>query len=84
MKVVENRGVSDFWDAPDHALFNQVIISLVINKSQAWLEWKRHSGDEIPFRKIGRRCLYQKSDVVAFINQHALVASTSEYQTQTV
>lgn len=85
IKMEKNDEInSSFWMAPDTALFSQKAVSLVICKSEAWLEWKRHSGDGIPFRKIGRRCLYQKSDVVAFINKHQIVHSTSEYDIATM
>lgn len=70
----------DFWTAPDASLFNRVAIAAALDLSVAWMDLKATAGGGIPFLKIGRRCLYRKSDVLAWLEQNGrLVHSTSEY-----
>lgn len=69
-----------FWAAPIEAFFGQEVIAPVSNKSIKTLESDRWRGLGIPYRKIGGRVLYQKQDVVRWLESHALVTSTSEYK----
>ena len=69
----------EFWEAPATAFFNQTTVALVRKVSEKTLERDRWQGKGIPFRKIGGRVLYQKSDVLAYLESYALVKSTSEY-----
>lgn len=71
--------LKEFWDAPLTAFFNQKTIAHIRNVSEKTLESDRWRGTGIPFRKINGRVLYQKSDVVAFLEGHNLVTSTSQY-----
>lgn len=71
--------VQIFWTAPIEAFFGQETIAPVTNKSMKTLECDRWRGLSIPYRKVGGRVLYQKSDVVNWLESHALVTSTSEY-----
>jgi len=71
--------VQIFWGAPIEALFGQETIAAVINKSIKTLEADRWRGVGIPYRKVGGRVLYQKQDVVNWLESHKLVNSTSEY-----
>jgi hypothetical protein len=77
--VVTQQDVSAFWSAPASALFDQRVIAAVIGFSHAWMERKRLTGGGVPFRKVGRKCLYQKADVVAWLDQFEAVNSTAEY-----
>lgn len=72
--------ITRFWSAPSEALFSQAVIGAVLDLSESWCERSRFCGGGPKFIKIGRSVLYRKSDVVAFINSHATVSTTSEYQ----
>lgn len=71
--------VKMFWAAPIEAFFGQEVIAPVCNKSIKTLESDRWRGAGIPYRKIGGRVLYQKQDVINWLESHTLVTSTSEY-----
>ena len=71
--------VDIFWTASIEAFFNQETIAPVTNKSIKTLEADRWRGKGIPYRKIGSRVLYQKRDVINWLESHAVVTSTSEY-----
>ena len=78
-KLTNSEYVKNFWSAPMEALFGQDAIAAVTNKSTKTLESDRWRGLGIPYRKVGGRVLYQKCDVVTWLESHALVTSTSEY-----
>lgn len=78
-KESNSEHVQNFWYAPMEAFFRQDQISAVINKSVKTLEADRWRGIGIPYRKVGGRVLYQKQDVVNWLESHKLVNSTSEY-----
>lgn len=71
--------VNIFWLAPLEAFFGQETIAPVTNKSIKTLECDRWRKKGIPYRKIDGCVLYQKRDVVNWIESYALVTSTSEY-----
>lgn len=71
--------VQIFWTAPIEAFFGQETIAPVTNKSVKTLESDRWRGVGIPYRKVSGRVLYQKRDVINWLESHALVTSTSEY-----
>lgn len=73
--------INTFWAAPLEALFGQETIAPVIRRSVKSLESDRWRGKGIPYRKCSGRVLYRKSDVIFWIENHALVTSTSEYNT---
>lgn len=79
----KDQAISDsvlaFWLAPTEAYFTQKIIAAVLSKSTKTLECDRWRKTGIPFRKIGGRILYQKRDVVEWIESHARVSNTSQY-----
>lgn len=72
--------VQIFWSAPLEAFFGQETIAPVTNKRVKTLECDRWRGVGIPYRKIGGRVLYQKRDVIDWLESHELVTSTSEYK----
>gem|GEM_PF-2298767 len=67
-----------FWNSSMEAFFNQETVAPVISKSKKTLECDRWRGAGIPYRKIGGRILYRKSDVLNYLERHELVRSTSE------
>lgn len=71
--------MQEFWAAPTSAFFGQVTIAIVCDCSTATLESNRWRGIGIPYRKVTGRVLYRKCDVVAWLEKHALVQSTSEH-----
>jgi hypothetical protein len=82
MKISDRiTALQEFDSAPENALFNQQTIAHVRSCSTATLERDRWAGGGIPFVKINRAVRYRKSDVLAWINQHAILASTSELAT---
>lgn len=68
-----------FWSAPNEAFFGQETIAPVTSSSIKTLESNRWRGKGIPYRKCAGRVLYRKADVIAWLESHALVSSTSEY-----
>lgn len=76
--------VQAFWSAPLEALFGQETIAPVVNRQIKTLECDRWRGKGIPYRKCAGRVLYRKSDVIAWLEGHELVSSTSEYQKKEV
>lgn len=79
-KISKNELISSFWQSPDEAYFDQGTVAPVIGCMPKTLERDRWRGQGIPFRKVGGRVLYQKKDVIQWLNSHALVTSTSEYE----
>lgn len=71
--------ITDFWLAPEEALFSRNTVAIVLSKSVSWLERKALDGDGPPFRKLERHALYKKQDVVEFIEKYAtpVMSSTS-------
>jgi hypothetical protein len=48
-------------------LLNQKEVSLIIRKSEAWLERQRWLQEGIPYRKVGRNVLYDELDILAYL-----------------
>lgn len=69
--------VNIFWTSAIEAFFGQESIAPVTNKSIKTLECDRWRGIGIPYRKVGGRVLYRKTDVVSWLEGHELVHSTS-------
>lgn len=78
-KASNEELVRHFWLAPEEAYFNQFTIAPVTGRTSKTLECDRWKKCGIPFRKVGGRILYKKSDVINFLESHALVTSTSQY-----
>jgi hypothetical protein len=69
-----------FWDAPPPALFDQNVISIVLQRSTASLERDRFIGAGLPFKKVGRLVRYVKLDVLDWLQKNApTIISTTEY-----
>jgi hypothetical protein len=79
-KKSDSELVQEFWNAPMEAFFGQETVGPVTNKSIKTLECDRWRGAGVPFRKCSGRVLYRKADVVAWLESHKLVFSTSEYE----
>jgi hypothetical protein len=63
-------------DSPDAMInFDQDAAAAYLNVSKQWLESRRQLGDGPPFAKLGRRIIYRKSDLDAFVAER-LVNST--------
>jgi hypothetical protein len=80
IKKPESELIKIFWDAPLDALFGQETIAPVVNRQIKTLESDRWRGQGILYRKCSGRVLYKKADVIAWIESHQLVSSTSEYE----
>ena len=50
-------------------LLNQKEVSVIIRKSEAWLERQRWLGEGIPYLKIGRSVRYQEDDILSFLEE---------------
>lgn len=70
--------LNEFDSAPHSALFSQQTIAAVLNCSTQLLERNRWAGEGISYLKIGRKVLYRKSDVLAFLQQQKIYRSTSD------
>lgn len=79
-KPSDNELIKSFWLSPPEAYFNQLTVAPVVRCSTKTLEGNRWKGTGIPFRKVGGRVLYKKSDVIDWLESHALVSSTREYK----
>lgn len=63
-------------DSPDVMInFDQDAAAAYLNVSTQWLESRRQDGAGPPFAKLGRRIIYRKADLDAFVAQR-LVNST--------
>lgn len=72
--------VKDFWQAPEEAYFDQRTIAPVTGRSIKTLECDRCRKSGIPFRKVRGKILYQKKNVIEWIESYPLVSSTNEYK----
>lgn len=73
---------TEFWEAPNCALLDRQTTAAGVGYSLGWMELKAIHGGGIPFLKCGRRCLYRKSDTLAWLEANSKrVQSTSEYAT---
>ena len=72
------KSLSQFYSAPDVALFNQIIVAHIRDCSTATMERDRWSGGGIPFIKIGRAVKYRKQDVLLWLEKCLLQNSTSD------
>ncbi|STX50976.1 Uncharacterised protein [Legionella busanensis] len=70
--------LNEFESAPHSSLFNQQTLAAVLSCSTQLLERNRWAGTGIPYLKIGRKVLYRKSDVLAFLEQQQVYCSTSD------
>lgn len=75
-----NKSLSDFENAPDKTLFNQVTIAHIRDCSITTLQRDRWLGVGIPYLKIGRAVKYRKSDVLNWLDQYQAQLSTSEFK----
>lgn len=71
MKSEKNRIglVEEFYAAHPDTYFKQPTLCAVLHCSPALAERDRWAGTGVPFIKIGRRVLYKKSDVLAYLSQ---------------
>lgn len=70
-----------FLSAPADALLPTKIVAAYLNKSISWFNNKAISGGGIPFIKLGNKRLYQKQDVLGWLESNTKkVCSTSEYE----
>lgn len=71
--------VSQFWRAPDEALFSQTALTAITGLTAPFFERARWSGSGGPrYLKLGARVRYRKSDVLAWIKDRPTVKSTTE------
>lgn len=67
-------------DSPDAMInFDQDAAAAYLNVSTQWLESRRQDGAGPPFAKLGRRIIYRKADLDAFVAQR-LVSSTQTHR----
>lgn len=70
---------SEFWNAPEEALLPRPVVAAGIDHSVSWLEAKATHGGGPLMHKFGRRVLYRKRDVLAWLAENfRVVAHTSE------
>lgn len=70
--------VSQFWKAPDEALFRQPVLVAITGLSAAFFERARWEGFGPKYIKLGRAVRYKKADVLAWIEKRPVVSSTTE------
>lgn len=72
--------ITEYEQAPDSALFSQIMVAALLDCSLATIERDRWAGTGIPFVKIGRLVRYRKSDIKEWLNKHKSVNSTSQVE----
>ncbi|NGZ29553.1 MAG: helix-turn-helix domain-containing protein [Magnetococcales bacterium] len=72
-----NDLLQEFESAPATALFDQGMVAAIRGCSPKTCERDRWAGGGVPFRKVGRLVRYAKADILKWIEQHAVVTSTS-------
>ena len=70
--------INEFESAPNSTLFNQNTLAAILNCSTQLLERNRWAGEGVPYLKMGRKVLYRKSEVLAFLQQLKTYRSTSD------
>ena len=75
------KNINLFLSAPADALLPTKIVAAYLNKSISWFNNKAISGGGIPFIKLGNKRLYQKQDVIDWLEATTQkVNSTSQYR----
>jgi hypothetical protein len=68
-----------FWAAPEMALFDQNVVSVILQRSTSSLERDRFVGIGVPFKRVGRLIRYAKQDVLIWLQKNApTISSTSQ------
>lgn len=69
----------EFYTAPDNSYLDRETTAAGISRSVGWMELKATKGGGIPYLKQSGKCLYLKSDALAWLKANSVkVASTSE------
>jgi hypothetical protein len=84
--VVKSRTqlLREFEEASATALFNQLTVAAILDRSVASIERERGRGTGIPFRRIGHAIRYSKRDILAWLSQYQAVRSTAEADSQSM
>ena len=70
-----------FIEAPLEALLDTKTVSAYTGLSISYFHCKAVHGGGVPYRKVGHKRLYQKQDVLDWLDKHTKkVTSTSEYE----
>lgn len=70
---------SEFWAAAPNVEMPREVVAAGLSYSVALFEKKAIEGGGPPYRKFGRRCLYRKGDVIAWLDANSQrVQSTSQ------
>lgn len=70
---------AEFWAAQNEALLSRPVVAAGIGYSVSWLEVKATHGGGPTMVKIGRRVMYRKADVLAWLEANSrTVTSTSQ------
>jgi len=70
---------SEFWGAPPEAQFPRETIAAVRHLTVQALEVEAMRGGGVPYRRLGRRAFYTKSDYLAWVEaQGPIVRSTAQ------
>lgn len=70
-----------FIEADNEALLDTKVVAAYTNLSISWFNCKAVYGNGIPYRKVGHKRLYQKQDVLDWLEKNTKkVNSTSEYK----
>ena len=67
-----------FWQMPDNAIFDEVQVAVVCNRSQSWVQHARTYGGGPAFKKGVRAVGYSKCDVVSYLNSLTSYENTSQ------
>lgn len=73
-----NKIRNEFFKANENSLFNDKTIAIVLSCSTRKLQNERWQGVGIPYKKIGGKVLYEKKEVMKWINKHENRKNTSE------
>ena len=77
--AIECARRAEFWSLPDHALVDRDTVAAVRYVKRQTIEGEAIKGGGVPYRRIGRRALSTKADVLRWIEAHsAVVANTAQ------
>lgn len=71
---------AEFYALPDEALVDRETVAAVRYIEVQTVELEAIRGGGIQYRRVGRRALYRKSDVLDWMNRGKVVSNTAQLQ----
>lgn len=71
---------AEFYSLPHDALVDRETVAAVRYVTRQTIELEAIRGGGIPYRRVGRRALYRKADVLSWMESSNVVRSTAQLQ----